>query len=209
MSTPPVINPDCGTTLWIEFKTTGGKRVVSTPAKCNGKNATGKLSYIRTPSCNVNTPKTFKSTGFKLDASFAINVSDLLSIEGDSEYCASDNHTILNAVGEGDNWTEYLWSNDETTQMIEATEGTYTVTATDSEGLTATAKVTVIQNENPIPSITGDLEYCPSDLTTTVDAGDWVSYSWSDNQTSQMIEVAKEIIRSQSQTPIAALEPTK
>ncbi|MGB0931263.1 MAG: hypothetical protein ACPGVB_10830, partial [Chitinophagales bacterium] len=141
LTTPPTIDSECGTTLWIEFRTTGGKRVVSTPAKCNGKNATGNLSYIRAPSCSHNTPKKFKNVGFKSDASFAINVTKLLSFEG-LEYCASEEKTTLRAVGD---FTSYLWSNGATTQAIEVVDGTYAVTVTNADDITTTDEVTVTQ----------------------------------------------------------------
>ena len=187
LSTPPTIDPACGTTLWIEFKTNSGKRVVATPKKCNGNTATGKLTYIRTPGCSVNTPKTAKSKGFKLDASFAINVTELFGIKGDIEYCASEEKTTLDAAG---NWSSYQWSNNATTQTIEVIEGTYAVTVTDIEGFTATDEVTVIQHANPVPAITGELEYCAADLTTTLDVGggEWKSHLWSDNKTNASIE---------------------
>ncbi|MFK7905345.1 MAG: hypothetical protein AB8B69_09485, partial [Chitinophagales bacterium] len=185
LTTPPTINSDCGTTLWIEFKTFSG-RVVATPETCNGKIGTGNDSYFRNPTCNYPIPVKFQTVNvtFKLDASFAINVTQLLAIEGDLEYCVSDENTILNAVGD---WTEYLWSNGATTQTIEVTEGTYTVTATNNIESLAD-EVTVIENANPIPNITGDLEYCASDLTTTLDAGTWTSYLWSNDDDTQSIE---------------------
>ncbi len=186
LSTPPTIDPACGTTLWIEFKT-NGSRIVSTPKNCNDKIATGTLSYIRAPTCNFSTPKTFKSAGFKMDASFAINIEDVFDIEGDVEYCASEERekTTLDAAGV---WTSYLWSNGATTQTIDVTPGTYAATVTDADGDTATDEVTVVEHQNPTPSITGVLEYCALDLHTTLDAGKWKSYEWNNSQTSQDIE---------------------
>ncbi len=108
-------------------------------------------------------------------------------ITGDLEYCASDNTTTL----ETGHYSSYKWSNGETSQKIEVSEGTYTVTVTNSNGCTGTDEVTVIENENPIPSITGDLEYCTSNNATILDAGNWKNYLWSNEETSQVIEVSE------------------
>ncbi|MFK7906898.1 MAG: T9SS type A sorting domain-containing protein [Chitinophagales bacterium] len=185
LSTPPTIDPACGTTLWIEFRTTSGYRVVSTPKNCNGSTATGNLTYIRAPGCSIDTPKKAKNVGFKLDASFAINITDVFEIKGNIEYCASEEKTTLDAA---EDWTNYLWSNGATTQTMDVIDGTYAVTVTDIAGGTATDEVTVIQHANPVPVITGELEYCAADLSTTLDAGKWESYEWNHNQTSQDIE---------------------
>ncbi|MEZ4885332.1 MAG: hypothetical protein R3E32_11440 [Chitinophagales bacterium] len=89
------------------------------------------------------------------------------SISGELEYCASDNFTSLDAG----TWSSYQWSNGETSQVIEASEGTYTVTVTNSSDCTGTDEVTVIENDNAEPIISGELEYCASNNTTTLDAG--------------------------------------
>ncbi|MGB0929735.1 MAG: lectin-like domain-containing protein [Chitinophagales bacterium] len=98
------------------------------------------------------------------------------------EYCASDNSTVLYAG----NYASYAWSNGMTSQTISATAGTYTVTVSNSNSCTGTDQVNVIANPNPVPAITGNLTY-PSGGNTTLNAGNWSSYAWSNNQTSQII----------------------
>jgi len=105
-------------------------------------------------------------------------------IIGNKAYCASDASTTLD-VG---NWATYNWSNGETTQTIVANAETYTVTVTlPNTSCIATAQVTITENANPNPSISGNLEYCASDNSTTLDAGTWTSYLWSNNATTQTI----------------------
>ncbi len=104
------------------------------------------------------------------------------SIVGDLEYCASDSYTTLDA-GTG---TEYMWSNSAVSQTIEASEGTYAVTVTDADGCTATGSASVTENANPMPSVSGDLGHCNGE-STTLDAGTWTSYFWSNNATTQTI----------------------
>ncbi|MFK7935740.1 MAG: choice-of-anchor D domain-containing protein, partial [Saprospiraceae bacterium] len=181
--TPPLIDADCGNRIWVEFRTTGGNSCVSTPPNCNGTAATGRLTYIRAPQCGINTPRTVRSEGFRLDATFAINVFIPLQIEGELAYCSADNTTTLSA---GADWQSYLWSNDATTSTVEVAAGTHSVTVTDVNGATYADEVTVVENASPQPIITGDLETCNS---TTLDAGTWSSYLWSNDATTQTIEI--------------------
>ncbi len=44
-----------------------------------------------------------------------------------------------------------------------------------------------LNNSNLTPQITGDLSYCPSEGSTTLDAGTWTSYSWSNGESKQYI----------------------
>ncbi len=103
------------------------------------------------------------------------------SIGGDLEYCASEEHTTLDA-GTG---TSYIWSNSAASQTIEANGGTYAVTVTDSDGCTATGSVSVTENA-PMPTITGQLESCISE-NAILTVGNWASYSWSNSATTQTI----------------------
>ncbi|MEZ4885331.1 MAG: hypothetical protein R3E32_11435 [Chitinophagales bacterium] len=64
--------------------------------------------------------------------------------------------------------------------------------------------MTVIENANAEPSISGELEYCASDNTTTLDAGTWSSYKWSNGETSQVIEASEVLTPSPLPTPMIA-----
>jgi hypothetical protein len=140
--TPPLIDVDCGTRIWVEFKTTNGTRCVATVENCNGVAATGNHTYIRSPNCDVDTPRRLKSKGFQQDAGFAIRIAFPLQIEGELTYCASDNTTTLSA---GEDWQNYLWSNGATTATIEVSAGTYSVTVTDANGVMYSDEVTVVE----------------------------------------------------------------
>ena len=111
------------------------------------------------------------------------NANPMPSITGDLEYCASDMNTTLDAGS----FDSYAWSSGEMTQTITATAGDYTVTVTDGNGCTGTTSAAVTENENPMPTITGDLEYCASDMNTTLDAGSFSSYMWSSGEMTQTI----------------------
>jgi len=110
------------------------------------------------------------------------NANPMPTITGDLAYCSEDGNTTL-SVGIYDS---YKWSNDATTQMITAIAGDYTVTVTSND-CTGTASVTVIENANPMPTITGDLTYCSEDGSTTLSVATYDSYKWSNDATTQMI----------------------
>ncbi len=75
------------------------------------------------------------------ELSVTVKSSPVPSISGKTEYYESQNSTLLNAG----NWSSYKWSNGFTTQTIEAVEGTYTVTVTNTSNCTGIDQVSVIQ----------------------------------------------------------------
>ncbi|MFK7906559.1 MAG: T9SS type A sorting domain-containing protein, partial [Chitinophagales bacterium] len=116
------------------------------------------------------------------NVSVSENSSVVFNISGTLSYCASEGNTLLDAG----TYTSYTWSGGETSQTVTATAGVYMVTVSDANGCTGTASVEVIENANPMPSIAGVLEYCENS-STTLDAGTYVSYTWSSGETTQMI----------------------
>ncbi|HQV01587.1 MAG TPA: hypothetical protein PLO59_10530, partial [Bacteroidia bacterium] len=105
-------------------------------------------------------------------------------ISGNLAFCAGGS-TLLDAGS----FANYQWSNGETTQTINLnTPGTYTVTVTDANGCTASVSANVIQHALPTPSISGVLTFCAGN-NTTLDAGLYVSYQWSNGETTQTVLV--------------------
>ena len=78
------------------------------------------------------------------------------SITSDSVYCTSDNPVTLDAG----TWTSYLWSTGETTQVIEASEGTYTVTITDTNGCTGTDETTLTFEDDDCDGVANVCDVC-------------------------------------------------
>ncbi len=119
-----------------------------------------------------------------MQISLIVDPSPIPIISGDLSYCARDQHTYLDAG----NWNTYKWSSGQNTQTIEANGGTYYLTVTNGLGCSGTSQVTVVENENPNPSITGELEYCRG-RETTLDAGQYnlasQTYQWSNGETAQ------------------------
>ncbi|MFH2096087.1 MAG: PKD domain-containing protein, partial [Bacteroidota bacterium] len=118
-----------------------------------------------------------------------VTVSSNLSpnIAGTLAIC-SGAATTLDA---GNGYAAYLWSTGATTQTINVSAGgAYAVTVSDASGCTGTDNVTVTENNNPVPDITGALAFCPGGSTTLNAGGGYSSYNWSPSGNSQTIVVS-------------------
>ena len=103
-----------------------------------------------------------------------------------NDFCAG-NSSLLDA---GSGYSSYLWSTTEITQTINVfAAGTYSVTVSNATGCTGTGQVTINQNSNPVPDITGQLSFCTG-FSTTLDAGaGFTSYLWSNSAITQTTSV--------------------
>ena len=110
----------------------------------------------------------------------------LPSITGITSICQGANANI-SASPAG---MSYLWSNGSTANSIQpSVASTYTVTVTDGNGCSGTAAQVVSVNNNPIPTITGNLSACQG-LSSTLGIGSaYSSYLWSNGNTSATISV--------------------
>jgi hypothetical protein len=106
---------------------------------------------------------------------------------GSLTFC--DGGSVLLTASSG---ASYVWSNGETSQTIEVTEGgEYTVTVTGANGCSAISAPTIVTvNARPPATITasGDLTFCTGG-SVTLTASPGASYLWSTGETSPSIEV--------------------
>lgn len=115
--------------------------------------------------------------------SISIDSIPVVSAGADVAICTG-NSTVLTASGA----TTYSWSTGETTASITVdptTNTTYTVTGFNG-ACSSTDSVDVTVNPLPTVSISGTLTYCAG-ASTTLDAGNFVSYLWSNGETTQTI----------------------
>lgn len=108
-------------------------------------------------------------------------------ITGDTIVCAGDT-TLLNATA---GYDTYLWSSSATDILdsVYVSQGTYTVTATDSSSCSGTSAPFTVNLFPASVTIIGDTTYCFGD-SVLLDAGpSFDSYLWSNGDTTQTIYV--------------------
>ena len=165
---------------------------------CSGNNTTltasGGVGYVwstgaTTPSINVSNAGTYSviaraSNNCTDTAYINITAFDDVSISGNTTICAGGSTTLTVSGG-----SSYRWSTGATTRSITVTnEGLYSVTATSGQ-CSANASVYVTVNSLPNVSISGNTTICGG-ASTTLTANGGTSYTWSNNATSQSINVS-------------------
>ena len=118
-------------------------------------------------------------------ADMAVTVHALPTVDlgGDQAICAGSMATL-----DAGTFASYLWSDNSTSQtLVTGSAGNYSVTVTDLHGCSNTsAQVALTVNALPTVNLGVDRAICQG-ATTTLDAGSFASYLWSDNSTSQTL----------------------
>lgn len=146
-----------------------------------------------TPTTNVSLPSTYSVT--VTDANGCTGTSSQLitvftpplpSIGGITAICQGANANIT-ALPSG---MTYLWSNGSISNSIQpSTAGTYTVTVVDGNGCSGTATQVISVNNNPTPTITGNLSACQGQSSTLALSTSYPNYTWSNGSTTATISV--------------------
>jgi hypothetical protein len=161
--------------------------------------ASGASTYVWNDGVTLNprtvsptTTTTYTATGndgFCTSAgstTITVNALPTVEITGTLTYCAGSTTTLTATAG----LSSYLWSTGATTQSINVTAGSYTVTGTDSNGCSATSSAsTVVEYPLPTVSISGTLEFCAGQSTVLTATAGLSSYLWSNGETTQAITV--------------------
>ncbi|MCB0637809.1 MAG: gliding motility-associated C-terminal domain-containing protein [Lewinella sp.] len=107
-------------------------------------------------------------------------------ITGALAFCAGES-TTLSANG----FVAYQWSNEAVTSSIVVdAPGTYALTVTDQSGCTGSTEVTVVENDSPLPDITGDEALCPGETTLLMTSQSYAGYLWSDGSSQASLMAA-------------------
>ena len=139
-----------------------------------------------TQSITVNTPGTYTLTnnagacpGSPSSITIAAATDPALSITGNTVLCPNSS-TVLTATTAMPGVT-FVWNTGATGTSLSVTApGTYTVTATTSEGCTYTKSVVVTADTVPNLQISGNLSFCAGATTTLTASGTGIqSYQWS------------------------------
>lgn len=97
------------------------------------------------------------------------------TIQGKFDFCEGQTASL-----DAGNFVSYIWSTGASTPVIlPNTAGSYAVTVTDTNGCTATAAATVIQNSALLPTIVGNLLVLPTSSTVLSVEGNYDAYTWS------------------------------
>ncbi|OFX16924.1 MAG: hypothetical protein A2033_19385, partial [Bacteroidetes bacterium GWA2_31_9] len=112
-----------------------------------------------------------------------VNTNPTVFLGNDTAICQGESLTLDAGSGFTYNW---LPGNITTQTLNVNLADNYFVTITDGNGCTATDAITLTVNQNPSPSITGLLSYCDG-ANTTLDAGSYDSYIWSNSESTQTI----------------------
>ncbi len=99
----------------------------------------------------------------------------LVNITGNNTVCISETVELM-AVG----GVEYLWSNQENTQIVSVVAGTYSVTVTNEIGCSASKDFTISDLPSPSASISGNSLVCQNEVTEIIAQGG-IIYKWSNN----------------------------
>ncbi len=128
------------------------------------------------------TTTTFTATGTDSNGcvssggtTITVNALPTVEITGTLTYCAGSTTTLTATAG----LSSYLWSTGATTQAINVTSGSYTVTGTDSNGCSATSAASAV-TELPLDSATVSYSasaYCQMPTGATAVEGYYPLYS--------------------------------
>ncbi len=168
---------------------------------CSGQSTTlsasGSSSYAwsngaSTSFITVNTPGNYTVTvtlpnGCSSSATVNVSVgtTPTPTILGNTTFCQGQSTTLTANGG-----VSYAWSNGGTGNSVSVSQiGIYTVTATNAEGCTGTATVTVAVNPLPNVDITGNNSFCQGDNVTLTATGA-STYAWSNTSTNAAITVS-------------------
>jgi len=135
-------------------------------------------------SINISTPGNYSVTvaepaGCSGELNFTIVEFNepVVSFTGSTAFCTG----LSTNIGLTNTFNVYQWSNGASTPTINVnTPGLYSVTVTDQNGCTSENAITIQENDELLPTISGPTSFCEG-TAITLSAGTFESYSWSLN----------------------------
>lgn len=104
-----------------------------------------------------------------------VNVLPTVSVLGTDHFCMGSTTTLF---ADGTNIASYKWNGTTPGQsLLVSAPGTYTVVVTSATNCTASASMTVTQNDNPVVNVYGNLSFCEGDSTVLLASGG-TTYVW-------------------------------
>ena len=170
---------------------------------CQGESYNFYGQNLTTAGTYTHTLQTVNGCDSVLTLTLTVKSLPTPSISGNTTLCDGEN-TSLTANG----GATYLWSNGSTSNSINVSQsGVYTVTATNVEGCSASANITVTVNSLPNIIINGNTTICEgSNATLTASGAD--SYSWSTGDNTASANISAFGIYTVTGTSIAGCSNT-
>jgi len=155
-----------------------------TQSICQGESYNFYGQNLTTAGTYTHTLQTVNGCDSVLTLTLTVKSLPTPSISGNTTLCDGEN-TSLTANG----GATYLWSNGSTSNSINVSQsGVYTVTATNAEGCSTTANITVTVNPLPNVTISGNNSFCQGgDVQLTATGAS--TYEWNNGSTNTAITV--------------------
>ncbi len=159
--------------------------VALTHSMCEGESYNFYGQNITVAGTYTHTLQTVNGCDSVLTLTVTLKALPTATITGNTTLCEGETTTLVATGG-----TSYSWSNAATTNSINVSQsGVYTVTATNAEGCSNTANVTVTVNPLPNVSISGNNSFCQGDDIMLISTGA-NTYVWSNASTNASITVS-------------------
>lgn len=152
---------------------------------CQGESYNFYGQNLTTAGTYTHTLQTVNGCDSVLTLSLSVKALPTPTITGNTSLCEGETTTLTANGG-----VSYAWSNAATANSINVSQsGVYTVTATNAEGCSAPASVTVTVNPLPTITISGNTTLCAGNSTTLTASGA-DSYSWSTGDNTASVSIS-------------------
>jgi hypothetical protein len=116
----------------------------------------------------------------------ALPATPIITANGATSFCTGGSVVLFSSSATGNTWS----TNASTQDITVTSSGTYTVTVIDNNGCSATSSATTVNVSNaPTPTVTSSATLACSGETVTLTSSAADSYTWSNGDTTQSIEV--------------------
>ena len=152
---------------------------------CQGESYNFYGQSLTTAGTYTHTLQTVNGCDSVLTLSLSVKALPTPTITGNTSLCEGETTTLTANGG-----VSYAWSNAATANSINVSQsGIYIVTATNAEGCSAPANVTVTVNPLPTITIGGNTTLCAGNSTTLTASGA-DSYSWSTGDNTASVSIS-------------------
>jgi hypothetical protein len=182
-ATAAALTATAGTGNSLKWYTTATGGTAATTAPVPTTNAAGTITYYVSQTNAAGDESKRVAITVTVNATPAVPT---ITANGPTTFCTGGNVVLTSSASTGN-----VWSTNATTAAITvSTSGTYTVTYTDANGCSAVSSATTVNVSNaPVPTINASATSGCSGDTIVLTASTSDSYTWSNNATTQSINV--------------------